>query len=427
MDSLSFKDLKLLGQSFVSHLIKAEYREATNEFDEPMKNIFNENKLKETWEDLIKDAGTLFQFTPTRTAEQQQYKIVLIRCEYQLITIDIQVVFNKIGQISGLSFNPLKMTYNPPEYVDETLFHEVEVTVGRGKWELPGTLTIPNGSGPFPGVVLVHGSGPNDRDETLGPNKTFRDIAWGLASKNIAVLRYDKRTFKHSSLFTPDLVKKMTVKEEVIDDAVSAIQFMNNNINVDSKQIFMLGHSWGATLAPLIGKKEPVLAGLIIMAGLTRSLEDTLLDQYKYIYSLSDDISDEQKAELESLKAKVDHLKNVNDINTISPEDLPLGIPLNYWRDLHDYKPLDVVKTLDMSLLILQGGRDYQVLENEDYKNWKKALQNNTNADFRLFNNMNHLFIAGDGKSSPNEYMVEGHVSGKVIETIVKWIKKISA
>ena len=76
------------------------------------------------------------------------------------------------------------------------------------------------------GVVLVHDSGPNDRDESIGPNKIFRDIAWGLASQGISVLRYDKRTLKHVKQLTPELIAEMTVKEEVIEDALLALKLM---------------------------------------------------------------------------------------------------------------------------------------------------------------------------------------------------------
>ena len=78
-------------------------------------------------------------------------------------------------------------------------FTETEVTVGSAPWALPGTLSMPTGNGPFPAVVLVAGSGPQDRDETIGPNAPLRDLAWGLASNGIAVLRYDKRTKAHGT------------------------------------------------------------------------------------------------------------------------------------------------------------------------------------------------------------------------------------
>ncbi len=83
-------------------------------------------------------------------------------------------------------------TNEPPSYAHPERFQEQEVQIGHGKWVLPGTVSIPQSDGLFAAVLLVHGSGPHDLDETLPPNKPFRDLAWGLASQGIAVLRYEK-------------------------------------------------------------------------------------------------------------------------------------------------------------------------------------------------------------------------------------------
>ncbi len=118
------------------------------------------------------------------------------------------------ARLSGLSMRPPapEVPYAPPDYAVAGAYTEREVTVGSGEWALPGTLTMPAGPGRFPAVVLVHGSGPNDRDETFGPNKTFKDLALGLASRGVAVLRYDKRTKVYGAKIAP--LKQFTVKEE---------------------------------------------------------------------------------------------------------------------------------------------------------------------------------------------------------------------
>jgi len=134
--------------------------------------------------------------------------------------LTVRVVFNDGLQVSGFFFRPPEPPpYEAPGYVDTGSFSEVDVAVGEEPWELPGVLSVPTGDGPFPVVVLVHGSGPNDRDETLGGNRPFRDLAWGLASAGVAVLRYDKRTRVYGTSLPPEI----GLEEEVIEDALSAL------------------------------------------------------------------------------------------------------------------------------------------------------------------------------------------------------------
>ena len=131
-------------------------------------------------------------------------------------------------EIAGLYFKPLptepaaSSPATSPPYADAAKFHSEAVTVGEDPWKLRGTLTIPNGSGPFPAVVLLAGSGPQDRDETIGPNHVFKDLAEGLSTRGIVVLRYDKRTYAYKTLDP----QTTTVKEEVIDDGVAAVKLL---------------------------------------------------------------------------------------------------------------------------------------------------------------------------------------------------------
>ncbi|MGC8778664.1 MAG: alpha/beta hydrolase family protein, partial [Candidatus Caldatribacteriaceae bacterium] len=109
---------------------------------------------------------------------------------------------------------------------DQNQFTERDVTFGIPGWELPGTVTIPKGNRPFPALLLVHGSGPNDRDETILGNKPFRDLAWGLATQGIAVFRYDKRTYVHGMKLTSLEMTHFTVEEEVFLDTLKALEFL---------------------------------------------------------------------------------------------------------------------------------------------------------------------------------------------------------
>ena len=424
MDAID--DVKQAAQDFVSQLVAGDYAGAGRLFDSTMTQGFPEAKVKETWLQLIGQVGPFQKLLASQAADGPENRVVTVSCQFEKAPIDVRLVFNQSGQISGLHFQlaPATTPYQPPAYVHPAVFHDVEVIVGSGEWALPGTLSLPDGAGPFPALVLVHGSGPQDRDEAIGPNKPFRDLAWGLASQGIAVLRYEKRTKAHGGQLTPNLVAKTTVQEEVIDDALYAVQLLRHTPGIDLGGIYVLGHSLGATLAPRIGQQDPSIAGLIVMAGMARPLEDTILDQYTYLYGLTGSMSDAHKTELDELRAKVARVKDPNLSDQVPAKDLPLGVHPAYWLNLRGYQPPEVAKSLAMRMLVLQGGRDYQVTAADDFPAWQRALAEKGNATFKLYPKLSHLFIAGEGPSTPQAYFVEGHVTEEVIQDIARWIRQ---
>src|SRR4030095_10169400 len=139
----------------------------------------------------------------------------------------------------------------PASYVDPERFHDVALTIGAPPYALPATLSLPEGEGPLPGVVRVHGSGPNDRDETVGANKIFKDLAEGLASAGIAVLRYEKRTYTYGD----QLTNTITIDDEVVLDAIAATRTLAARAEIDRARVFVIGHSLGAMLAPEIAQR----------------------------------------------------------------------------------------------------------------------------------------------------------------------------
>src|SRR5262249_54224790 len=154
------------------------------------------------------------------------------------------------------------------------------------RWELPGIVTLPKTPETHPAVVLVHGSGPNDMDESLGPNKMFKDLAYGLASHGVAVLRYEKRSHKYGAQSVDDMAK-MTVKDEVIDDVRSAVALLATIPEIDPRRIFVAGHSMGALLAPRIASGSSDIAGIVMIASNARPLEDLVVEQVRYEASLA--------------------------------------------------------------------------------------------------------------------------------------------
>ena len=332
------------------------------------------------------------------------------------------LVFDAQGRLTTIRFAPATMApatplaadWRPPAYVNPKKFRDVDVRVGFAPWVLVGSLSLPAGKGPFPAVVLVHGSGPNDQDETVGAVKPFRDLAWGLASQGIAVLRYEKRTRTYGEKMSK---LPVTVKEEVIDDAVAGVDYLFENVAVDKKRIVVLGHSLGGTLAPRIAAAtKGKVAGVVVMAGPTRPISDVVEEQVAYLVSVG--------AATEEVVAPM--REDARKIRAIDPRKPPegklLNAPAGYWIDLASYDPGATARANALPILVLQGGRDYMVTA-KDLEGWEKALDGASFAKFQTFPDANHLFVAGQGKSLPAEYQMAGNVSGNVVDAIAAWVK----
>ncbi|MEF9479280.1 alpha/beta hydrolase [Chryseobacterium sp. 1B4] len=155
--------------------------------------------------------------------------------------------------------------------------------------ELKGTLLKSKENNQKRLVIFVHGSGPQDRDGTIGGNKPFKDIAEYLYINGISSYRYDKRTYSNPETFN----EESTVKEETINDAVNVANYFKNNREFKDYQVILLGHSQGAYLMPQIANEVKV-SKYIFLAGNSRPLQDLILEQFGYINKLdSSIISDE--------------------------------------------------------------------------------------------------------------------------------------
>jgi len=408
-------------RDFVGLLAKADFAGAVARFDATMKQALPEARLREVWVGVQAQAGPFKKQLNTRAEKVAGYDVVLVTCQFAQASLDTKVVFNADRQVAGLFFVPTRSaTIPPPPYARSDAFREQEFTVGKGQWVLPGTLAVPASAEPWPAVVLVHGSGPQDRDETVGANKPFRDLAWGLAARGIAVLRYEKRTKQYGAKLAA-AIQGITLKEETIDDALDAAAQLRATQGIDPQRVFVLGHSLGGMAIPRISKADPKIAGLIVLAGSTRPLEDIVVDQLDYLASLDTSKTAEGMPKLAQIRADVAKIKKLTAAD-VSSTNLLVGGPVRYWLDLRDYDAAAMAKTLKQPLLILQGQRDYQVTQ-ADFDGWKKALGASPNATFKLYPKLNHLFMTGEGKSTPSEYEQSGNVAETVVADIAAWIQ----
>jgi dienelactone hydrolase len=421
----------LLGQpsperarAIVDLLLAGKYTELSGRFTPKMKEMLPEEVLRTKVGPALKAFGAVENIETPQTMAAGDNTLYSFPVRLSNMPLNVNVTLDKEGNVAGLFMQPrggfpgASPQWQRPPYSKPDSFNEREVSFGLDGWKLPGTLTVPKSTGPHPGVVLVHGSGPHDRDESVGPNKTFRDLAEGLASRGIAVLRYDKRTRVHAARVAID--KKLTVREETVDDAVAAAQFLAAQAEMDPKRIFVLGHSQGGYLAPRIARQYGKLAGYIVLAGNTRPLEDLIVEQTDYLAPMQ--VSDPEKArqQIEAIRKQVDELKKLKP--GVETSVTFLGIPAHYWLDLRGYDPAAEARNLGLPLLVLQGERDYQVTMT-DFAGWKKTLDGRSFLTSKSYATLNHLFIPGEGKSKPADYMQPGrHVEGQVIDDIAQWV-----
>ena len=330
---------------------------------------------------------------------------------------EINFVFgvNASGQVSGMVPRPIAAGWQPPSYVKPGTYKERSVTVDAGKWKLPGTLTVPDGAGPFPAVLLVQGFGPKDRDETTGAVRMFRDLADGLASRGIAVLRYEKRTRQYAREMAG---KPYTPSDETVDDAETALDTLRAEAGVDPKRVYLLGHDLGGYLAPWIATDDGKLAGVILMGANARPLEDMMVSVLDYMVA-TQQYTSVSKADLDNAKSAAARVRKLEDTDTDAPP--LLGLPASYWIDLKGYDPIADAKKIDAPVLILGGGRDFQA-SSADFNLWKNGLAGSKNAATKLYPAMNHLFVPGEGKSTEAEYKKPGHVAPEVVDDIAKFI-----
>jgi dienelactone hydrolase len=397
-----------------------DFEKAVQPFDETMKKAMSADRLKKVWEGVTGQQGSFKEVGGARTEAVQKYQVVFVTTEFERGKLDTKVVFDADNRIAGLFFVPAGK-YESPPYVKSAAFDEFDISVGKGLLALSGTLSLPKGDGQLPAVVLVHGSGPHDRDESIGPNKPFRDLAHGLASQGIAVLRYEKRTKQHQ-LAMALLASTITVKEETIDDAAAAVDALASHERIDKQRIFVLGHSLGGMLLPRIAKANDKIAAFISLAGSTRPMEDLILEQTKYFLSLDGKLTDDEQKLIEEIEKQVAIVKSPDLSAQTAAKDLPFGVPAKYWLDLRGFDPAEAAKEIEKPMLILQGERDYQVTM-EDFGRWKTALGSRPQVKFILYPSLNHLFVEGQGKSSPAEYSSPGNVSEAVVGDIAVWVK----
>lgn len=406
-------------------LIAEKYTELRTLLTVQGRERLTEEALRNQVGGRIRTLGELNSIGEPVTGKDGPDTLVSFPLRFAAMNVNIQFTLNRSLQVASLAFRPadapLPKLWQRPPYSHPESFTERELSVGSDSWQLGATLTLPTGKGPFPAVVLVHGPGPNDRDESIYSNRVFRDLGEGLASRGIAVLRYDKRTFAYADKMG-DL--EFTIEQETVEDATRAVALLRTRPEIASNRIYVLGHSLGGYALPRIAAHDRKLAGLVFLAANARPIEDVALDQNDYVAHLNGDPTPQVLQRLEALKAEVARVKSLHP-GQQAPQVL-MGLPGAYLLDLRGYDAAAQAKQLGIPMLFLQGGRDFQVT-GKDFEIWKTALSARDDATFKQYPSLNHLFMAGDGPSSPAEYLKAANVDPAVVSDIANWVSQAQA
>jgi dienelactone hydrolase len=368
------------------------------------------------------------------TAELEGESIAVLRHSLTLAGLLTQMDTDAKGRLLSLRVPIQNFEIRRPGYIAEPAaaassaarrsFPTEEITIEGGGPALPGLLTLPEATGgPWPTCLFLHGSGPMDKDMTIGPNLIFAQLAAGLAERGIASLRYDKRTFildsstQDKGLYADN---DITVQEEVLDDALAAWRLLAGDARLDARRLFVLGHSLGAAAAPVLaGQLEaaglPRPAGLLLLAPPGRDLISVMIDQFRYLNAqgaMGDD-------ELERAEHDAQRLRE----GKVGADDVILVAKPKYWDSVNLWTPWRDYAAQPAPALILFGERDYQITA-PDRTAWQTALASSPRpgAKLQLLPGLNHLFLHGEGKPGPAEYGLPGELGVELLDLLGDWI-----
>ncbi|HEY0006295.1 MAG TPA: alpha/beta fold hydrolase, partial [Pyrinomonadaceae bacterium] len=324
---------------------------------------------------------------------------------------------------------------------------EVAYENKRDKVKLAGTLTLPRTPGPFPAVLLITGSGPQDRDESLMGHKPFLVLSDYLTRAGVAVLRVDDRGVGGSSRGGPD-----DTSENYTEDVLAGVEFLKSQKEINPRQIGLVGHSEGGMIAPMAAARSKDIAFIVLMAGpglpgdkllmmqsdlLMRAQSEEAFARYNAwfanILAISKSETDQAAAE-KKMRQEVD--RRVAEIAETQKQELATfrsmmeaqsKIFLSPWfRYFLNYDPRPTLMQVKIPVLAINGERDLQVPPREDLAAIEEALRAGGNSDFQtvLMPNLNHLFQTSR-TGAPAEYgQIEETIAPVALKTIADWILK---
>ncbi len=405
-----------LGKQAAEYLKSNDFENIHQLFSEEMVAALPLERMKKSFSGLAIQFGAIneiLEFNARETAETVYFYQV---AKFEKKTLDLVFMLNDKEKFTSLSLRPHQQTikWRTPKYAKGPNDYKEEFIAIGNSLPLTGKITIPD-NGMETVVVFVHGSGPNDMNETLGPNKLFKDLAYGFASIGIASIRYNKRTYDYPSAMAKQ-ANSLTIQQVVVNDAVNAIKLAREN---GAKKIVLLGHSLGGYCTRMIAQLAQPDA-VIVSAGNVSPIEDLLVPQFEHVKE-NDTNTKINDFRMAMIRTQVEQVQKGDYDATAAPPPppplLPLRLPASFWLSLKDYNPQKVAKKQSFPYMILNGERDYQVTPKEA-KKWKGGSKNKHSKTI-IYTKLNHMFFEGEGICVPAEYEKECHFSETVFKDII--------
>jgi len=303
--------------------------------------------------------------------------------------------------------------------------------------QLAGTLSVPNGKGPFPAVVLISGTGHNTRDEDVWGHKVFLVLADALNRKGAAVLRYDKRGVGGSS---GDYDAATTA--DFTSDAQAAVDWLKTQPRIDPSRVGVLGHSEGGIIAPAVAATDKSVAFVVMIAGPCIRGDQLFVLQsamtakaygapdayvakrkafdeelYKAIISAPSESDALDRAKAMIARGLSDKIIDANEAESLAQDDTT-----PWERYFLAYDPAPTLARVTVPVLVLNGSLDVQVPAKENLAAAREALKNNPNATVMELPGMNHLLQEAK-TGAPSEYNdIEETMSPTALRIITDWL-----
>lgn len=381
--------------------------------DTLQKQLGGADALASTWAQMETMFGAYAGYAATGAANVPGYDAQTVECAFASATATLILTFDAEGRLAGLVVSDYAM--KAPEAPDAGGYAEESVVLRPGEAdETNGLLTLPEGEGPFPCVVMMQGSGVSDMNETVLGIPVFQELARALARAGIASIRYDKYPYAHIDLLVGDAYKTFTVDLEYAKDAGDAAALLDADARISS--VYLLGHSLGAMVAPRVADQieSAKLAGMVLLAGTPGHMYEIVLRQ----------LADAGTA-AEELKVYEDAFAAMNDMPEaeLQATDL-MGAPLFYWKDEAAYDYAAKLAELNLPIFVAQGAKDFQVLPAEGIEAYRAALAEFDKATYKLYADMTHLLydLTAEYTATAADYANLDGLTPDLAPDIAEWI-----